>query len=59
MKVNINNRTFTCKEQYTVCDNCLFRGNSTCTNRYPILNKLCIDFDIIFVKRTSSDIFDL
>lgn len=59
MKINVNNWTLTCKEQSSICDNCLFRGKSTCTIRYPILNKLCIELDIIFVKETSPDLFNL
>lgn len=59
MKLNVNNWTLTCKEQAFVCDNCLFRRKGICNIRYPILNKLCIELDIIFVKETSPDLFDL
>lgn len=59
MKLNINNWTLTCEEQPFTCDNCLFRGKSACTSRYPMLNTICIELDIIFVKETSSNLFNL
>ena len=59
MKININNLTLVCKEQRLICDNCLFKGTVKCAYGWSMLNKLCREFDIIFVKYSSSDLFNL
>lgn len=59
MKININNLTLACKEQRLICENCLFKRKGTCIYGCSMLNKLCREFDIIFVKYSSSDLFNL
>lgn len=59
MKININNWTLMCKKQHLICDNCVFDGQITCLREYPILSKLCTTLDSIFIKHSSSDLFNL
>lgn len=58
MKLKINDKYYTTQYYPRICRGCAFEDSNTCTDRFVLLNDLCVQNNIIYIENESIEILN-